>query len=117
MAQSMRDKIRSATLGKKTQFRSKIFEYEGFEVEFRQPNLRDRKALLDHAKNGKGEFDMIEFIVWSVILNTYIPGTNEKVFDENDYEVMMQQNTGSFVDQFGTEISELMNTENTDSKN
>jgi hypothetical protein len=111
MSQSIRDKIRSATIGKKTQFRNKIFNYEGVEVEFRSPNLKDRKTLLNRAKDEKGELDMINFIVYSVILNTYIPGTNEKVFDENDYDAMMNQSTGSFVDLFGTEIAEIMNAE------
>ena len=111
MAQSIRDKIRAKTVGSTTQFKSKKFDYEGIEVEFRQPNLKDRKLLLKKARDKNGEFDMIEFIVWSVISNTYVPDTNEKVFDETDYEVMLNQNTGSFVDKFGAEIAELMNVE------
>lgn len=109
--QSVRDQIRAATLGQKTQFKSKKFDYNGIEVEFRQPNLKDRKLLLKKSRDNKGELDMIEFIVWSVISNTYAPGTSEKVFDASDYDAMMEQGTGSFVDQFGNEIAELMNVE------
>ena len=116
MAQSIRDKIRSVTLGKPVQFKSKKFEYEGIEVEFRQPNLKDRQLLINKARNKDGEFDFIEFIVWSVISNTYVPDTNEKVFDESDYDVMVKQNSNSFVDKFGGEIAELMNVEE-DAKN
>lgn len=111
MSQSIRDKIRAATIGKKSQFRTKIFNYEGIEVEFKAPNLKDRKTLLNRAKGDNGDLDMINFIVWSVILNTYIPGTNERVFDESDYDAMMNQGTGSFVDQFGQEVAEIMTAE------
>lgn len=109
MAQSIRDQIRSATLGKKTQFKSKVFEWEGISVEFRQPNLRQRKNLLKKAKDKNGEFDIIEFIVNSVIQCTYIPDTTDNVFEDEDYESLMQQGSGSFVEVFGAEISELMN--------
>lgn len=117
MAQSVRDKIRSATLGKPVQFKSKVFTYEGVDVEFRQPNLKDRQTLINKARKSDGELDFVEFLVWSVISNTYVPETNEKVFEEGDYEVMIQQNTGSFVDQFGGEIASLMNVEEADAKN
>jgi hypothetical protein len=49
--------------------------------------------------------------VWSVISNTYVPDTSDKVFDESDYDIMIKQNSGSFVDKFGAEIAELMNVE------
>lgn len=111
MAQSIRDKIRSATLGKPVQFKSKVFTYEEINVEFRQPNLKDRQLLINKARNKDGEFDFIEFLVWSVISNTYVPDTSDKVFDESDYDIMIKQNSGSFVDKFGAEIAELMNVE------
>lgn len=117
MAQSIRDKIRAATLGKPVQFKSKTFNYEGVDVEFRQPNLKDRQMLINKARKSNGDLDFVEFLVWSVIANTYVPDTNEKVFDDTDYDVMTNQNSGSFVDQFGGEIAALMNVEEGDAKN
>lgn len=117
MAQSVRDKIRAATLGKPVQFKSKVFDYEGIDVEFRQPNLKDRQLLINKARKADGELDFVEFLVWSVIANTYVPETSEKVFDDADYDVMIKQNSGSFVDQFGTEIASLMNVEEGSAKN
>ena len=116
MANSVRDQIRAATLGAKTQFKRKQFDYNGVDVEFRQPNLKERKVLINKAKDSKGDFDLTEFLVWSVITNTYVPGTNEKVFSAEDYDAMMEQTGGSFVEKFGNEIAELMNAEDEDVK-
>lgn len=116
MAQSIRDQIRAATLGKKTQFKTKEFVYEGITVEFRQPNLKDRQLLINKSKTKDGEFDFVEFLVWSVISNTYVPGTDERVFENSDYESMISKPSGSFVDKFGAEIAEIMNVED-DAKN
>lgn len=116
MAQSVRDQIRAATLGAKTQFKKKTFDFHGIEVEFRQPNLKERKTLINKAKDSKGEFDLTEFLVWSVITNTYVPESNEKVFSAEDYDAMMEQSGGSFVEKFGNEIAELMNAEDEDVK-
>lgn len=116
MAQSIRDQIRAATLGKKTQFKSKEFDYDGIKVEFRQPNLKDRQMLINKAKSKDGDFDFVEFLVWSVISNTYVPGTDERVFEAADYDSMVGKPTGSFVDKFGAEIAEIMNVED-DAKN
>lgn len=116
MAQSIRDQIRAATLGAKPQFKSKEVEYNGVTVEVRQPNLRDRKKLLEASRNSKGDFDVILFTINSVVLCTYVPGTNEKVFSPEDVEAFMELNTGSFVETFSAAVSELMNTEETNVK-
>ena len=111
MGDSIRDQIRAQTLGAKVSFKTTIFNYNGIDVEFRQPSLRDRKVLIEKSKNAAGEFDMIEFLVWAVISNTYVPETKDKVFEPSDYEVMMNQPAGSFVDKFGEQIAELLNVE------
>jgi len=116
MAMSDLEKIRAVTLGAKTQFKKKVFNYNGVDVEFRQPNLKERKVLLNKAKDAKGDFDLTEFLVWSVITNTYVPGTNQKVFTPEDYDAMMEQNGGSFVEVFGNEIAALMSAEDEDVK-
>ena len=115
MAQSIRDKIRGATLGKKSNFKTKIFDWEGFEVEFRQPNLRQRRNLLKKAKDKNGEVDIIDFIVHSVIECTFVPNTGDNVFEYEDYDSLMEQGSGSFVEVFGAEISNLMNLQDEES--
>jgi hypothetical protein len=108
MSQSIRDKIRAATVGKKVNLRTKVFNYEGVDIEFRAPNLKVRRDLLNKSKGDNGELDMIEFIVQSVILCSFVPGTIERVFEESDRDVLLNQSTGSFVDIFGGEIAQLM---------
>ena len=115
MAQSIRDQIRAATLGAKPQFKSKEVDYNGISVELREPNLKDRRKLLEMAKNSKGEFDMVSFIIYSVILCTFIPGTSEKVFSPEDADAFFELNTGGFVEVFSSAVSELMNVSEEDS--
>jgi len=117
MAQSIRDQIRSSTLGAKPQFKTKLVDLDGTEVEIRQPNLKDRQKLLKMAKDKEGNFEMISFLLWAVILCTYVPNTNEKVFSEEDYDSMLEMNTGGFVEKLGGEVSALMNEEDTSTKN
>lgn len=109
--QTTRDALRSATLGQKSQFRSKIVEYNGVEFEVRQPDLRSRQYILKNAKDKNGDFDIVSFMVHSVITCTYIPGTQDRVFDESDLEAFLAQNTGGFVEVLGNEVSSLMNVE------
>ena len=119
MAQSIRDQLRSATLGKKSNFRTKIFNYEGLDVEFRAPNLKQRQNIIKKSKDKNGDLDVVDFIAHSVIECTYVPGTNDNVYEQEDYDALMQQGSGSFVEIFGAEVSALMGVEDeeADAKN
>lgn len=111
---STRDEIRSATVGSKKNFRKETLLYNGMEIEFRQPSIRLRKEI--HNKSQvEGEdkdiskIDIWAYMVWSVIFCSFVPGTNDKIFEEGDYENLMEQPAGGFVDEFSTKISELLN--------
>lgn len=76
----LRDKIRTAAFNQKC--RSKIVSYAGVDIEIRQPPVgvvlgregaSDRKALMSHM----------------LINYCYVPGTDEKVFEEADIEALM----------------------------
>jgi hypothetical protein len=105
---SVRDNIRAKTVGANSEFRKKTIKYEGIEVELRQPSVGSRKALM-HKASIEGKLDTAEFLVWGVIYNTYVPETNELVFEESDYDVLIEKPTGGFMDQFAEVIAELMN--------
>lgn len=117
MTLSVKDKIRAATLGKKSAIKSKVFDYEGIEVEVREPNLKSKRELLKRAKDSNGELDVVDFMIYATILNTYSPGTDELVFSIEDYDVMANQYSDSFIDKFSSEISALMNAEEMSEKN
>ena len=116
MGMSIREALRQKTVGAKKEYKSKILDFDGIDVEFRQPSLKVRKKIGDRAKKNDGTFDVIDAMIWNVIYSTYVPGTNELVFEEGDYENMAEQSEGSFVTRFATEILELAAVE-TDVKN
>jgi len=110
---SIRDQIRSATLGQTAEFKKEVVTYNGIDVEIRQPSNKSRKAIM--AKSMKGDkVDFADFMAHAVIENTYVPETEVRVFEAADYDVMMEKATGSFLDQFGETASKLMNVEEGD---
>ena len=109
--QSIRDQIRSATIGEKSEFKSKIVKYNGVEVEIRQPSVKSRKDIMAKAMTDNGTVDFAEFLTFAVLFNTYVPDTNELVFEDTDYDALMAKPTGGFLDKFGSDAAELMNVE------
>lgn len=111
MTKSIRDQIRAATVGAKPEFKSEVVEYAGIEVEIRQPSQKDRKELMKKCQDKDGRLDPLEFTVWAVIRNTFVPGTNERVFESGDYDKMIEMPAGGFIDQFGEKAMDLFNSE------
>jgi len=104
---NLRKLLRDATLGKKAQFKEKTINLEDQDFVIRQPNLRDRQALIEKSRNKQGEMDMVSFLIQSVILCTYTP-EGERVFEQEDVDAMLNLPAGSFVEKLGNEIAELM---------
>ena len=105
---SARDNIRKATLGKSVEFRNEVVEWNGEKIELRQPSIKVRGELFKKC-TFEGELQMSEFLVWSTIYSAYIPGTNDRVFEDTDFDVLVNMPTGSFVDEFADKIASLMN--------
>jgi len=114
---SLRDKIRSATVGAASQFKREEVKFGGIEVEIRQPSVKVRRELYSKCSDDSGKIDILDFMTWGVIYNTYVPGTNEHVFDSSDYDAMVEKPAGGFLDQFGEVVSRLMNVEDVEGKN
>ena len=105
---STRNQVRSALLSK-SEFRKEVVEYNGIKVEIRQPSVKGRQKILRDA-TVDGTIDSMEFLTRSVIENTYMVGTDERVFEDADYDVLVNKPTGGFLDKFGEKCAELMNT-------
>ena len=58
----------------------------------------------------------LSFLVWSVIHNTYVPNTDELVFDELDYDSLVDNPTGGFVDEFSEVAARLVNVDTASKK-
>lgn len=108
---SIRDDLRSKILGKAPVFKSEIVEYDGCKYEVRQPSVRSRKNLFEKCMDEEGRVKTGDFLTYGVIYNTYVPGTNDLVFEETDYDVLMNQPSGGILDKLGAVASTLLNTE------
>lgn len=102
--------IRDKTLGAKKGFKTKNVQLEdGTEVEIRQPSIKRRKEIMNAVTDEQGNVDGGDLVVWAAIYCSFVPGENETVFSEEDYEALLEEPTGSFVDDFGQAALELMN--------
>ena len=108
---SVRDAIRKATLGTTAKFKSEKVKFNGVEVEIRQPSVKGRKELFHRCMDEAGRVDTMEFLTWGVIYNTYVPGTDELVFEDSDYDALVSRPSGGFLDKFGEVAARLMNEE------
>ena len=118
---SVRDELRKATLGTKVEFRKKVVNYNGMDFEIRQPSVKARSELFKRCTDDKGKVDLMNFLTWSVIFNTYVPDdakdadgnpspdAGKLVYEEGDYATLVEKPAGGFMDQFGEIASELMN--------
>jgi len=112
---SKRDDIRTALIGKAVQFKKKKLKLGDTVIEIRQPSLKGRQVIRDKVmeqvgtEEGKSKFDMLEFQMWSVIYMTFVPGTQDRVFDEADIEIIRNQPAGGFVDQAADICGDFLN--------
>lgn len=108
MSLSIKDALRKVTIGAKKQFKKTTFEYEGNVFEFRSPTVRERDEIRAKATDKDGNIQGAAFQVWSIIQMTYVPDTDEKVFGAEDYDALMNQPAGGFVDALATEALKLL---------
>jgi hypothetical protein len=109
---NLRDTIRSKTVGAPKHFKKNVVKVEDVEVEVRQMSVKDRLDIFNKASNGEGGVDPLKFQLWSVIYSCYVPGTNERIYEEYDYDSLVSVPTGSFVDILASEATKLMNVSN-----
>jgi hypothetical protein len=107
---SKRDALRSKTVGAKKNFRTQIVTVDGEPVEVRQLSVRDRLDVYNRSTKN-GQLDPLQFQIWSVIATCYVPETNEKLFEDADYDSLMDQPTGGFVDTLSEAAVNMLNPE------
>lgn len=103
-----RDAIRKATIGAQKNFKKVVHEYEGQKVEFRALTVADRDKIREKATDEKGNIKGAAFQVWAIIFMTYEPDTDNRVFEEADYDNLMAQPAGGFVDEFAEKALKLL---------
>jgi len=137
--QSTKDRLRSLTIGRKVQFVTKVIDYyppiykdrldkkgnvlgvelkgnekESVKVEVRQPSIKVRNELIKRCMDKDGNMDNMEFMVQSAILLVYDPDSGEPLFTKEDYDSLISQPSGGFVDQFSAEAMGLLSVETSD---
>lgn len=103
---SLKDNIRKATVGSKSEYKTIEIDYKGETVVFRQASLKDRKNILNKSVENK-EVDGVALQVWAIIYLTYDAEGN-RVFDETDVDALMEKPAGSFVDTFAEHALKLL---------
>ena len=107
---SKRDALRSLTVGKSKIFKKEIVTVDGAEIEVRQLSVGERKRVLNRSSKN-GEVDPLDFQIWAIISTCYVPGTEEKLFEDTDYNVLSEQPTGGFVDELSKKAVSMLSME------
>lgn len=107
---SARDKLRSKTVGKAKAFRTETVTVDGEQIEVRQLSVRDRLDVYNRSSKN-GVLDPLQFQIWAVIATCFVPGTKERLFEDADYDSLIDQPTGSFVDQLSEAAINMLNAE------
>jgi hypothetical protein len=112
---SARVSIRAAVL-KSSVRPTQSFSINGVEVELRTPSVQDRSKI--YAKAMKGDtLDTAELSVAAALACTFVQGTDEKVFEEADREVLKDAASGSDLDKLMLAAAGMINPKVDDVKN
>ena len=110
MSNKLRDKIRTAIVGAKKRYSSEIVDFNDVQIEVRQLSISDRKDCMSKAIDTKTQVaDILKLQVHSVIASSYVPGTDEKVFEDTDYDVISDCISGGYADVLWEAIQRLSN--------
>ena len=104
---SLKDTIRQATIGVKAEYKTKEITYNGEKVVFKQPSQKVRRDIIEKSTKPDGNIDSVALQSWCVIYLTY-DEKDQKVFSEGDFDTLMENPVGSFVDKFAEVAIELM---------
>ncbi len=74
-------------------------------VEIRQLTLFETNALAEKSMNEANVLDRVKLIINTVILSTYVPGTDSKIFDYSDYNSIAATAAGGVFDDLYSEIN------------
>ncbi len=103
MANSKRDELRGKIFSSKNkQFKTEECEIYGCKVEIRQPSL----GMILAAQEGD---DRAKAVVMLLVGYCYVPGTEEKVFEEGDVENLLSMPFGDDLIKVNQVIEKLTN--------
>lgn len=95
-----RKELRQNLLGKKQEGHSRVIELFGQKVELRSPSLKDIMSAREEASATERAADMI-------IKYACVPGTQERIFDEADRDLILEWPFGKDLARLNTAIAEM----------
>lgn len=89
--------------------KSKVFSFFGVDIELRQSTLLEMTKLAENTVDPLVDPDAPPQInaVRMVISNSYVPGTDERVFDDADYDQLASMPFGPDVTRMMSAVNEL----------
>ncbi len=115
---SKREALRNAALTTRPA-KSKIVEFEDQKYEVRAPTVRARSAIVEKGSvelvKGKPRTDSGALTVAAVVHCTFVPSddgqvSNERVFEDADFERLLDEPAGGIVDALAEAAIALLNT-------
>ena len=95
-----RDELRTLLLGSKHESESKLITLWGIEIELRQASLKD---VLKASDTDDAETNAVNM----VIRYAYVPGTNERIFEPADKDVILSWPFGEDMQKLQKIVGEL----------
>jgi hypothetical protein len=81
--------------------------FDGMALEIWQPKLTGRQKLINDSQREDGTLDSTKLSVLSAIICTHDPDTGQRIFEDADYEVLMDQ-YGDFIDTITPLVTKLI---------
>jgi hypothetical protein len=120
---SLKNQLRSATLGNVRAFRSQLVKVKGpegeLEVEVREPSVATRSRIMKEAGVVGGDaskIDLAKLQVEAVMLCAFVPGSTERVFEDMDREALLALPPGGFLDDISSVAMRFLNLDEDDIK-
>lgn len=110
----LKNAIRAKTVGSSKIFKSKLVKFDGIEIEIKEPSVKIWGQILKAVmtiEDGVSKTEMDKYLIWSVIHCAFVPGTNERVFEDTDYEALEGFPKSGFVGEFSEIAMDIMNTD------
>lgn len=90
-AQTPRDLLRSAAFAEDLEHERTVVEFRGQKYEVRAPTVKQKKFAenVGRKRGGDGPMDEDSFAISLIIQCTYVPGTEERVFEAADMDTFL----------------------------
>lgn len=104
---SMVDQLRAAALGKEQAQKVEYVEIGDLKFEIRRLTIAQQKYIARVAVKKDGKPDDIEAAVLTVIYSTYVPGTDELVFNEKDKDELKSKSIDDWLERVFDAIAKV----------